>query len=344
MDSLNNIDFKKLASQQKSIQMKMRLLALAHFKDGHSRTQIAKFLKVSRTSVNKWVQTFLEEGLDGLKEKPRTGRPPLLTPKQREQLSQYIKDKAHDTQGGRLTGADIHAYIVKEFGKYYHPDSIYYLLNHMGFAWITSRSKHPQQSQAIQEDFKKFKFETILKIPGHIALKNVDIWFQDEARFGQQNTTTRLWAERGTSPRAVKQQQFEYAYLFGSICPQKGIGEAIVVPWVNKDIMIEHLKQISSVTEKGRHAIVIMDGAGWHTEDIADDFQNISIIKLPPYSPELNPIEQVWSWLRQHYLANQSFSDYEDIVSKVCSAWNSFLECSTRVTKMCSRRWTDLTS
>ncbi|MBA5683810.1 IS630 family transposase [Photobacterium damselae subsp. damselae] len=349
MDSLNNIDFKKLASQQKSIQMKMRLLALAHFKDGHSRTQIAKFLKVSRTSVNKWVQTFLEEGLDGLKEKPRTGRPPLLTPKQREQLSQYIKDKARDTQGGRLTGADIHAYIVKEFGKYYHPDSIYYLLNHMGFAWITSRSKHPQQSQAIQEDFKKFKFETILKIPGHIALKNVDIWFQDEARFGQQNTTTRLWAERGTRPRAVKQQQFEYAYLFGSICPQKGIGEAIVVPWVNKDIMIEHLKQISSVTEKGRHAIVIMDGAGWHTEDIADDFQNISIIKLPPYSPELNPIEQVWSWLRQHYLANQSFSDYEDIVSKVCSAWNSFLECcflecSTRVTKMCSRRWTDLTS
>ncbi|MBR9875089.1 MAG: IS630 family transposase [Vibrionaceae bacterium] len=148
--------------------MKMRLLALAHFKDGHSRTQIAKFLKVSRTSVNKWVQTFLEEGLEGQKEKPRTGRPPLLTSEQREQLSQYIKDKAHLSQGGRLTGADIHAYIVKEFGKHYHPDSIYYLLDHMGFSWINSRSKHPQQSQAIQEDFKKFKFETILKSPGHV--------------------------------------------------------------------------------------------------------------------------------------------------------------------------------
>ncbi|EKA7355990.1 helix-turn-helix domain-containing protein [Vibrio vulnificus] len=57
---------KKLASQQKSIQMKMRLLALAHFKDGHSRTQITKFLNVSRTSVNKWLQTFLKEGLEGL--------------------------------------------------------------------------------------------------------------------------------------------------------------------------------------------------------------------------------------------------------------------------------------
>ncbi|WP_269135209.1 helix-turn-helix domain-containing protein [Vibrio cincinnatiensis] len=132
MDSLNNLDFKKLASQQKSIQMKMRLLALAHFKDGHSRTQIAKFLKVSRTSVNQWVHTFLEEGLEGLKEKPRTGRPPFLTSKQREQLSQYIKDKANDTLGGRLTGAEIHAYIVKESGQHYHPDSIYYLLKHIG--------------------------------------------------------------------------------------------------------------------------------------------------------------------------------------------------------------------
>lgn len=93
-----------------------------------------------------------------------------------------------------------------------------------------------------------------------MGLEAVDIWFQDEARFGQQNTTTRLWAERGTKPRAVKQQQFEHAYLFGSVYPTRGIGEAIVVPWVNKEIMIQHLNQISQVTEYGRHAVVIMDG------------------------------------------------------------------------------------
>ncbi len=177
-----------------------------------------------------------------------------------------------------------------------------------------------------------------------MGLTNVDVWFQDEARFGQQNTTTRLWAERGSRPRVVKQQQFEYAYLFGSVCPARGIGEAMVVPWVHKNIMVEHLKQLSAVTEKGRHAVVIMDGAGWHTNDIAEPFDNVSIIKLPPYSPELNPIEQVWSWLRQHSLANQSFANYEDIVSKVCRAWNRFLECSARVRQMCSRRWIDLTS
>lgn len=108
--------------------------------------------------------------------------------------------------------------------------------------------------------------------------------------------------------------------------------------------MSEHLKQISAVTQEARHAVVIMDGAGWHTEDIADKFENISLIKLPPYSPELNPIEQVWSWLRQHCLANQSFTDYGDIVDKVCMAWNLFLTSPQRVSKMCSREWINLTS
>ena len=75
--------------------------------------------------------------------------------------------------------------------------------------------------------------KTITKIPGHIPLERVDIWLQDEARFGQQNTTTRLWAPTGSRPRAVKQQQFEYAYLFGAVCINNGASEAMVVPIVN---------------------------------------------------------------------------------------------------------------
>ena len=186
--------------------------------------------------------------------------------------------------------------------------------------------------------------ETIIKIPGHISLERVDIWLQDEARFGQQNTTTRLWAPTGSRPRAVKQQQFEYAYLFGSVCINNGASEAMVVPFVNKHIMEQHLLQISQATKDGRHAVVIMDGAGWHTDGIDTDFNNVTIIKLPPYSPELNPIEQVWSWMRQHHLANRTFKGYENIVDEVCHAWNNFVSDSQRVINMCSRDWMKLTS
>ena len=191
---------------------------------------------------------------------------------------------------------------------------------------------------------KKFQLKTIFKIPGSVALDRVDIWLQDEARFGQQNTTTKLWAETGSRPCAVKQQQFEYAYLFGSVCITNGASEAMVVPYVNKEIMTSHLQQISDRTPIDRHAVIIMDGAGWHTDDIDAGFKNLTIIKLPPYSPELNPIEQVWSWLRQHHLANRCFNGYESIVDAVCDAWNDFVSDRERVIKMCTRDWMYLTT
>ncbi len=116
----------------------------------------------------------------------------------------------------------------------------------------------------------------------------------------------------------------------------------MVVPYVNKEIMLEHLQQVSKKTPVGRHAVIIMDGAGWHIEDFENNFDNLSIIKLPPYSPELNPIEQVWSWMRQHHLANRCFSGYDSIVNSVCDAWNNFVSDSKRVIKMCSRSWMNL--
>ena len=155
MDNINSTDFKALSRSQASPQMKMRLLALSHFRDGRSRTQIAQFLKVSRGSVNKWVRIYLNEGLEGLKEKPRTGRPAYLSKEQKKQLALYINDKAQSNDGGRLIGTDIHLYIQTEFNQTYHTDSIYYLLKKMGFSWITSRSKHPKQSQQVQDNFKK---------------------------------------------------------------------------------------------------------------------------------------------------------------------------------------------
>ncbi len=92
----------------------------------------------------------------------------------------------------------------------------------------------------------------ILTIPWNISLKNVDVWFQDEARFGQQNMTTRLWAEKGTRPRAVKQQQFEYAYIFSAVCPATGDTEALIAPCMNMNVMEKHLALISKKVPEGR--------------------------------------------------------------------------------------------
>ncbi len=142
MNDLTYIDFKTLAYQQKSVQMKMRLLALALFQERYTRTQIAKRLNVSRTSVNKWVKTYLTEGLDGLQEKPRSGRPALLSSSQEKLLSQYIEQNTSKPAEKRLTRSDVHLYIKQEFNVDCHPDYVYTILKRLGFAWVTSRSSH----------------------------------------------------------------------------------------------------------------------------------------------------------------------------------------------------------
>ena len=98
-----------------------------------------------------------------------------------------------------------------------------------------------------------------------VSFEDVDVWWQDEARVGQQGTITRMWALKGTRPRAIRQQQFEYAHIYGAVSPSKDEGVALVLPVANSEAMSLHLEEISKKTEPGRVAVVIMDQAGWHT-------------------------------------------------------------------------------
>lgn len=176
-------------------------------------------------------------------------------------------------------------------------------------------------------------------LPLGVVLENVELWWQDETRVGQQGSITRQWAIKGTRPRAVRQQQFLNAYLFGAVCPARNKGAAIVSPYANTHAMNEHLKEISSQVEEGKHAVVIMDQAGWHTAEKIILPDNISILHLPAYSPELNPEEKPWYWLKQHHLANRAFSSVEDIIDACCYAWNDFVAQPNLIKSMCSVEW-----
>ena len=140
------------------------------------------------------------------------------------------------------------------------------------------------------------------------------MWFQDEARIGQKNGRTRIWARKGTRPRLPADQRYQNAYLFGAICPMHGKGAGLVLPAVNTDAMQRHLEEISLHVAKGSHGVVLMDRAGWHQTGQLKVPKNLTIILLPPRSPELNPVENIWQYLRQNWLSNRVFADYEAIV------------------------------
>ena len=102
-------------------------------------------------------------------------------------------------------------------------------------------------------------------IPWHARDKPLEIWWQDEARVGQQGTLSYVWADKGSRPRAPRDQRHRSTYLFGAVCPDRGTGAALVLPWVSAEAMNAHLTEIST---QGRcrcaHAVLILDGAGWH--------------------------------------------------------------------------------
>lgn len=156
---------------------------------------------------------------------------------------------------------------------------------------------------------------------------------------GQQGTLTRVWARRGTRPRAVRDTRYEWAYIFGAVCPARAATAALVLPYTDTEAMNLHLAEIARTVTPGAHAVLVLDGAGWHGGGDLLVPDNISLLTLPAYAPELNPVENVWEYLRKNKLALTLFDTYDDIVETCCEAWNFFANNPATVVSTTSRSW-----
>jgi hypothetical protein len=176
-------------------------------------------------------------------------------------------------------------------------------------------------------------------LPDHAGDKPLEIGFQDEARIGQKGTLTRLWARTGSRPRAPRDTRYEWAYLFGAVCPQRAVGAALVLPYADSQAMNLHLREIGRTVAPGAHAVLVLDGAGWHTSTSLRPPDNLSLICLPPYAPELNPVENVWEYLRKNNLALRVHDTYDDIVDACCNAWNGLIAVPAILASITQRAW-----
>ena len=159
---------------------------------------------------------------------------------------------------------------------------------------------------------------------------------------GQQGTLTRVWAKRGSRPRAPRDTRYQWAYLFGAVCPARGVAAGLVLPTVNTEAMNAHLAEIARSVAPGAHALLILDGAGWHGAAAIVVPDNLSLLTLPPYSPELNPVENVWAYIRANKLAISVFESYDDIVDACCNAWNFFANDPVAISSITSRSWAEV--
>jgi transposase len=257
-----------------------------------------------------------EEGVRNLKKKSgrhRRGKNPLLNPEQFQALIIQLKTRPPD--GGIWTGAKVARWIEKVTGieKVWEQRGWDYLKK-CKYSWQKPRPKHRKGNPIEQEAFKDNFPLKVQKIREEFPNSKVEVWFLDEHRVGLKPMIRKIWAPVGERPTALVQHRYEWLYVYAFVEPKTGRTLWSLIPRVNhqwlslvyqafaKDVGLDENKLI----------LLVEDNAGWHRSEKAQVPDRIIVDFLPPYSPELQPAERLWSWVDEP-LVNEHFETLEDL-------------------------------
>ena len=146
--------------------------------------------------------------------------------------------------------------------------------------------------------------------------------FEDEAGFGRINKPKRCWCRKGKRPSVPCHHIREYRYVFGAVDPKDGESFFLVMPRCNTACMNVFLRELSKMFPDD-YIVLVADGAAWHKAKGLMIPSNIEIVHLPPYTPEMNPIEQIWKELRARGFRNEVFPTLEKVVDRLCEVLRS---------------------
>jgi transposase len=301
-----------------------RVQAIVLAKQGDATGRIAHSLGCSRRAVQTWVAAYNGGGLDALKDRPRPGRTPILPRHDEGRFLERIDAPPRPEDGVcALRGADIRRILEQEFGARYSLDGVYKLLDRLDYSSLMPRPQHEEADPGLQAIFKEVVVDQIQAIAEAHPGEEVQVWHEDEARFGQQGTLTRVWARRGSRPRRVRQNGRTSLYVLTAVCAAVGAAAGLIAPELNTAVVNVFLEQFSRQLAPGVHAVLLWDGAGYHVaKDLAVP-SNVSLINLLPYSPELNPVENLWHYLRAHYWSNGVYRDYDALLEVATETWRT---------------------
>ena len=162
--------------------------------------------------------------------------------------------------------------------------------------------------------------------------------FQDEARFGRINNPKKCWAPKPVRPEVRAQMIREYVYVFGAVSPQDGQHDSLILPSANTEAMSLFLEEVAK-----RHPIeyilMFMDQAGWHKAKALKVPANIELAFLPPYSPDLNPQEQIWDELREKFFGNRLFKSLKAVMDQAVRGLQYMERSPNLIKSLTQRKW-----
>jgi transposase len=314
-----------------------RVRAIILAKQGDTAPQIARALGFSRRAVQAWVAAYNRGGLEALPDRPHPGRAPTLPHDQESRFLERIDAPPRPEDGVcELRGGDIRRILDQEFAARYTLSGVYKLLHRLGYSDLMPRPQHPDSSPEAQAFFKEVVVEQIAAIAAQHPGEEVQVWTQDEARFGQKGTLTRVWARRGSRPRRVRQDGRESLYVLTAVCAASGAAVGLVMPELNTAVVNLFLEEFARQLAPGVHAVLLWDNAGYHTGGGLVVPPNVTLIGLLPYSPELNPVENLWHYLRSHHWSHRVYMDYEALRDAATETWRAVCLDPEKIRSICA--------
>jgi len=166
----------------------------------------------------------------------------------------------------------------------------------------------------------------------------VRLMFQDEARFGRISDCCYCWCPKPMRPIVRAMLTHQYVYAYAAVSPLDGRMDSLVLPHVNTDCMQLFLDEVASSCP-GENIVMVVDGAGWHRGGQLQLADNLRLLFLPPYSPELNPVEHIWDDLRKKHFHNRAFESLDALEDNLVVALQTFEADQKRVTSITAWPW-----
>ena len=315
------------------------LLAILAVMDGQSFAQVALVLRVHEKTIATWVGAFCCYGLKGAPRQKPTGRPPKLTPTQKEALAALIEEGPVKAGFGGACWRSpmIQQLIYERFGAYYNVSYIAQLLKNLGFSYQKAAFVSDHLDENKRQEWRTTTWPQILR---KAQAQNALLLFGDEASFPQWGTLTYTWARRGQQPMVKTSGKRKGYKVFGLIdyftgCflyqGQEGrLNSAAYIAFLTR--VLEHTTQ---------PIVLIQDGAKYHTSAetkafFAQQTARLQVFQLPTYSPDYTPIEKLWKKIKQHETHLHYFPTFEALTEKVEQALLTFANIPEEILALCS--------
>jgi transposase len=291
----------------------------------HTLEDLARLAGRARSTIQIWLDRFEAGGVARVleRESPPGQSSPIGEPKVQAELKAGLKS------GRWRTAGQVAAWLKEAHGIERAAKSIYRWLGKANGALRVPRPAHVLQNPPAAAAFRAELEQRLEKL----ALpkdKPVKIWVADESRFGLHTQSRRCWALRGQRVVIPQQQRYEWEYVYGALEVLAGDAQFRFMPSVNLDFSRDFLQQIAASDPCAEH-VVIWDQAGFHPHAGAAALpERIHLLPLPPYSPELNPIEGLWDQV-QDVTCNQRYTSLDDLEQTLTTALRPFWETPARV-------------